>query len=199
MASSSTDSDDSGNETATLISMTSGIKHIPDINEDYKNAQTRVLYGSIGAFTLSAPSIAAVVIAQKYDSSVCYSDNEEYTIALDTWLRIGGGVALAITIFYFFIGHMYLCMTAATRHKFDVRFMSFYLEHLCWHFFVSLFHYSWALIGVDMYANQMSEECQSDIVGSMVLGFSIANPLQICCAMCCRFSCIAQYKQVVLF
>eukprot|EP01084_Bolivina_argentea_P033448 61866_1 len=170
------------------------------LKEDNSSAQLRIAYGTVGLCGLLAPEIAAVVIAQQYNASICYENNDMYTIPLGLWLNIGGGIALGITIFYFLFGYIYcLFMSKAIQDKVDNVYMNTYLEHLCCHFCISLFHYAWAIIGIYMYANQMSDECQSDMIGQMVIGFAIVNPLQICCAMCCRFSCVAQFKQAVFF
>eukprot|EP01083_Nonionella_stella_P154205 496582_1 len=145
----------------------------------------RIVYIIVGLIVLLIPEIACVVIAPKYESSVCYENDDGYVVPLGLWLYVGGGVPLAINLLYLIFCCVYcLFMRVYDRHRVDKLYQETHGKHFCCHCSVFLFHISWAIIGLYMYANQMAPDCQSDIVGQMVLAFAIINPLQICCALC---------------
>ena len=55
-----------------------------------------------------------------------------------------------------------------------------------------LFNLSWAAVGLYMYANEMSDECQDEDIGIMVFAWSLVccclAGLPCCCACCCWFA-----------
>lgn len=102
-----------------------------------------------------ALAITALVIAGKYDGSDSDCDNDSFTIGLPIFLKVAGGVALSAIVLGVLPKEVALIIGVP----------------------VSLFDIVWAAIGLNIYANQMSSDCQNEAIGIMVLVWSI---IQVC-------------------
>eukprot|EP01083_Nonionella_stella_P015109 42275_1 len=127
-----------------------------------------------------APAIAAVVIAAQYEpkTSSCEFDDPSYTIELPLFLNLAG---------YLYIGFSCLaaCISCVSRRSSDSEqhFMKICALPFCC---LGIFFLVWDVIGLDMYANQMSDDCQEEDIAKMILAWYI---IQYACLVlgCCAF------------
>eukprot|EP01084_Bolivina_argentea_P072606 131833_1 len=127
-----------------------------------------------------SPAIAAIVIAASYDEASSPCGGTEYTRDLDTFLYIGGGIQLVYGTFAL-VARM---CTIATGHDFSSLGRADGCE--------GLFLLVWAGIGLYMYDNEMSEECQEEPIGQMILAWSVIPFCMIglyCCCVICAVAC----------
>ena len=132
----------------------------------------------------SAPAIAAVIIASQYDenNNSC-NDGTKYLIHPQTYLYVAGGVQLAMSIIYFFTQIVaFVCFSPAIWESIKF-FMSQGLCRLissCY----PLWHLIWACIGIYIYIAEMSENCQNEDIGIMILSWCIIEFIGVCCISC---------------
>ena len=131
---------------------------------------------------LLAPSISALVIGMEYDSdSVC--DNRDYVIDIKNFLIVAGGVYIGWTLLFclFLIIGYFVCVTM-DEHEFEMMIASlFACPLLIWSFI-------WAILGLCIYDQNMSIQCQQQPIGQMILAWSIIQISFItlgCCCMIC--------------
>eukprot|EP01083_Nonionella_stella_P101267 286862_1 len=134
-----------------------------------------------------APAIAALVIASEHDNetSLC-NDGTKYTIDLRAFLYCGGGVQLCysginllIQCFTMITGRKALCVWYRNRSK-------------CLGICVSVFILIWAAIGLQMWNNEMSIDCQTEAIGTMILIWSVyvyCLIASVCGVVCCVGVC----------
>lgn len=109
------------------------------------------------------PAVAALVIASDYDAdeSACSADN--FTIGLQTFLYVSGGVGIGMLVYS-------LCIVCLAKMKSVDNAMSLLGGPACCSFIFSLV---WAGIGLHMYSVQMSSECQDEEIATMILAWSV--------------------------
>lgn len=128
-----------------------------------------------------APAIAALIIGAEYDSSSPCNDSDNYTIDLKNYLLIAGG---------FVVGLMGLfCIVCCCSIIFKIKYDGYNLQPFmtivpCW---ILTFHFAWACIGFNMYASEMSRECQQEPIGQMIFAWSII--MVICTGPALVLSC----------
>jgi hypothetical protein len=140
---------------------------------------------TICGIVFMAPSIAGLVIASNYDSAtnVC-NDGTKYSVDLDMFLYVGGGLQLGV----FFLNCMLILCTRIL--------CSDYMDAVAQNKLSSLpgfFLLAWAIIGLVMYANQMSAACQDTQIGTMIFAWSLIIVCMFGLVCCCAFCviCIA--------
>lgn len=116
-------------------------------------------------------AIAALVIASTYtrDGSDC--DNDSFTIGLPTFLWVAGGVGLGGICFSFIIQVM-LFMTDDMEKK--AQLTQLMGGPACC---AVIFNIVWASIGLNMYVNQLSDDCQQEPIGEMLFAWCL---IQVC-------------------
>jgi len=117
-------------------------------------------------------AIAALIIASQsdYESSAC-NDGTTYTVDLVNFLYIAGGIQVGFAGL-FIIGQCF-------KQEKCLQSMAGCVACL------SAFYFAWAVIGLYMYDNQMSEECQSTDIALMILSWSIIDIAIRALACCC--------------
>lgn len=112
------------------------------------------------------PAIAALVIASQYDEteSVCNNDTI-YSVDLRIYLYCSGGIS---------IGYFCLILIAGCYEYFHPKIKNRGL--ICIGYIgcvLTIFHLLWAILGISIYAAQMSMECQQQDIGKMIFASSI--------------------------
>jgi len=128
-------------------------------------------------------AIACLVIAARGDSEGC--EDTFFTVDLVTFLEATGGFQIALLVFEF-------CVLCCVRKMAgDPSKLALLLQmNLCVGLCAAVFFITWAIIGINSYVNQMSDECQSSPVGIMVFIWSVAMIATYgfaCCCICCGF------------
>eukprot|EP01084_Bolivina_argentea_P222037 375926_1 len=134
-----------------------------------------------------APAIAAVVIASQYnEDSPCALD--EYTIDLQLFLNIAGYLTIA------WAGVVICCecvMIAIDSTEGKLKANQCLSFPAC---MFLLFNLAWAGVGLYMYEEEMSPNCQEESIAIMILAWSCiqycAIGLALCC-MVCMCCCVA--------
>eukprot|EP01084_Bolivina_argentea_P308536 533543_1 len=134
---------------------------------------------------ISAPAIAAVVVASQYDKykSPC-NNGTQYLVDLDIYLYVAGGVQLGIfAIFSLSQIIALLCCgeDAWLKIKKILENAIFKLIILCY----PLFHIAWACVGIYIYSTEMSKDCRNESIGQMILSWIIIEFICVCGLMSC--------------
>jgi len=124
-------------------------------------------------------AIAALIIASQtdWDDSPC-NDETAYTIDLINFLYIAGGIQVGFAGLY--------TLGQCCKAEECLKAMSGSVACL------SAFYFAWAIIGLYMYDQQMSDECKSSDIGIMILSWSvidIAIRALACCCICFFICC----------
>lgn len=159
-----------------------------DTFKDPKNQQG----SQAGQFCMLAPAMVAVVIANEYnaDSSPCGEDEPSggYTIDLDTYLQIAG----IITISWVGLVIICSCISRCIGSEENQTKAQFYL---LWPAIIFLlFQLIWAGMGLYIYNNELSEDCQDTNIGKMILAWGIIQYgliAFVCCCLCCATICLS--------
>eukprot|EP00485_Elphidium_margaritaceum_P009773 CAMPEP_0202704294 /NCGR_PEP_ID=MMETSP1385-20130828/16990_1 /ASSEMBLY_ACC=CAM_ASM_000861 /TAXON_ID=933848 /ORGANISM="Elphidium margaritaceum" /LENGTH=189 /DNA_ID=CAMNT_0049362277 /DNA_START=78 /DNA_END=647 /DNA_ORIENTATION=- len=103
--------------------------------------------------------IAAVVIASGYDASTssCDANASSYTVDLKLFLNVAGYSIIGMTVLS--------CCGAMSKPFFKLTSSIGLLASMFW--------FAWSVIGIYMYDNQMSSECQDEPIAKMILSYSI--------------------------
>eukprot|EP01083_Nonionella_stella_P136171 414205_1 len=134
---------------------------------------------------VSAPAIAAVIIASGYNqaSSAC-NDGTDYLIDPQTYLYVAGGVQLGMSALFFMTQIIaFLCFSESTWIKIKICLSGRICK--CISACYPIWHLVWAGIGIYIYVAQMSDECQQEDIGIMILAWCIIQWTGICCITCC--------------
>ena len=123
--------------------------------------------------------IAALVIGLQYDSSSACNDDTKYFIDLKDYLLIAGGVVISWNVLSCILTCIgAICLSDLSRNKYAPwMFAIFTCPSLT-------FSFAWSVIGLYIYSNEMSDQCQNAPIGQMILAWAI---IQILCsgpAMC---------------
>mmetsp|Transcript_66095 Transcript_66095/g.59349 ORF Transcript_66095/g.59349 Transcript_66095/m.59349 type:complete len:231 (+) Transcript_66095:23-715(+) len=137
------------------------------------------------------PCIVALLFATEYvnntSSAICQqplSSVDGYLIPLDIWLYTAATLTIIISLIYIFInGYQTFAASLITYTKISEYLLS--TSHGLFQFVITSFHTAWGIIGIYMYSNQMSSECQSTDIATMILLFSILELMNTCCVSCC--------------
>eukprot|EP01083_Nonionella_stella_P093006 260490_1 len=131
-----------------------------------------------------APAIAAVVIASQYEGGAC--DGVNYTVDLVTFLNVAGWMAIGQVLLYI----LATCCGACASEENKAAFTKLATAPSCLCF---IFYLIWAAIGLYMWVNQMSAECQDEPIAKMILAWGIIQYAIIGCVGCCLmcFICFA--------
>ena len=126
------------------------------------------------------PAIAAVIIASQYDPSIspCGIDSNSYTIDLVTFLNVAGYLQIAYGALHLLL----LCCSMSASQENKVKINQCLQAPACCLF---LFYLIWAGIGLYIYDNEMSEQCQSEPIAKMILSWSIIQYALVGLALCC--------------
>lgn len=102
------------------------------------------------------PSIAAIIVAIGYDreTSPCNDNTIAYTVALDTYLYIGGGYQIGITL-------LGLVCNFLSDQVFRLQIGG------------GVILFIWIIIGLNIYTYQMSGLCKSTPIAMMMLAWCI--------------------------
>ena len=153
--------------------------------EEKTNKEQVACIATYALLIASAPAIAAVIIAHNYDAatSAC-NDGTKYLIDPQTYLYVAGGVQLGMSGIYFFTQIVaFLCFTEEAWIKTRI-----FMSQGCCRVISSLYplwHLIWAIIGVYIYAAEMSKACQNEQIGVMILAWCILEFIAVCCMSCC--------------
>eukprot|EP01084_Bolivina_argentea_P072353 131372_1 len=134
----------------------------------------QTIFATVLQVVFLAPAIAAIVIAADYDEKTSACGNpDDYTINLQTFLYLGGGTQIV----YGVISMALRCIGTGTERSDGCE---------------GLFLLVLAIIGLVMWDNQFSEECQEEPIAKMILAWSVipfcAMGL-ICIIICCYVAC----------
>eukprot|EP01083_Nonionella_stella_P316648 1149194_1 len=146
------------------------------------DATDRKQFACFGIYILlviSSPAIAAVIIAAQYDknTSACGADGETYLVDPDIYLYVAGGVQLGMFVIYSLFQMLgLLCCGEELWLKVKETVLGNPKRH-CIFMFYHLFHIAlvivWALTGFYIYRQEMSDACQDEDVGVMMLSWII--------------------------
>lgn len=142
------------------------------------------------------PCIVALLFAYEYvnneSSVICQQpiNNNKYIIPLDIWLYTAAILTIIISLIYIFINGY---QTFAASLIIYTKISEFLLSplHALFQFLITSFHTVWGIIGIYIYCNQMTSECQSTDIATMILIFSILELINTCCVSCCVCCMIA--------
>ena len=137
-------------------------------------SRSMLMIAIIGGIML-APGIACLVIATEYNGGG--SCTGSYTVDLVTFLEVAGGLQVA------FGGLAILCGICSAMKDLP---HSAAQGNGC----VGLFYLIWAAIGLYMWDNQMSADCQSDAIAQMVLAWSVIQYAMLSERASIPYSCI---------
>ena len=143
-------------------------------------------YNGCCSFMLFPVAIAAVVIASTYpfdSESSCSST--DYLIDTQLFLYVAGYLHIGWCAFRLLIS----CCSSSCYHE-EKKQCEQCID--CPHFSIGIFNLVWAAIGLYIYNNQMSEECQNTKMGIMILSWSIiqyAFVLLLCICAVIGFCC----------
>jgi len=128
-------------------------------------------------------AIAAIVIAAvNNDGGAC---STSFTVDLESYLYAAGGVQAGILVFSFCVLLMILTQEDVERIKALVQLIVG--PALC----SVLFYFVWGIIGLNMYANQMSGECRHSDLGTMVFAWALIMIIML--GFLCYFICCAAF------
>ena len=122
-----------------------------------------------GACCFLPCAIAAVVIAGQYDSdtSPCGTPatSDSYTVGLVEFLLVGGytqigGISL---------GFCLCCCAMISDDLANAGSVCLVLPSMC----LSLFYLAWGGIGLYMYSNELTSDCQQEPIGQVLLAWSL--------------------------
>eukprot|EP01084_Bolivina_argentea_P298348 514117_1 len=149
-----------------------------------------------------APAIPAIITAAYYndDTSPC-NDGTDYTVDLQIFLYVGGGVQLGLgAIWSLKTSYEYVTF----EHSIANNLLHSEVEaadascQCSWQKAgtggIVLFWLTWIIIGFIMYVNQMSEDCQDAPIGKMILAWCI-HPLALCGTLCCGMCCAIVFQE----
>ena len=126
-----------------------------------------------------------MVIASQYDpnNNAC-NDGTKYTIDPQTYLYVAGGVQLGMSGIYFFTQIVaFLCFNPAAWES--LKFCMSRGLCRCISSCYPLWHLVWACLGVYIYIAEMSQDCQNEDIGIMILAWCILEFVGVCCISCC--------------
>eukprot|EP01083_Nonionella_stella_P221543 791420_1 len=140
---------------------------------------------------MSPLAIAAVIIAAQYDknTSACGADGETYLVDPDIYLYVAGGVQLGMFVIYSLFQMLgLLCCGEELWLKVKETVLGNPKRH-CIFMFYHLFHIAlvivWALTGFYIYRQEMSDACQDEDVGVMMLSWIIIEFVLVFGLICC--------------
>eukprot|EP01083_Nonionella_stella_P004732 13755_1 len=154
------------------------------------DATDRKQFACFGIYILlviSSPAIAAVIIAAQYDknTSACGADGETYLVDPDIYLYVAGGVQLGMFVIYSLSQMLALLCCGEelwlTVKETLMRNQILHCISLCY----PLFHIAWACIGIYIYTEEMSDACQDEDVGVMMLSWIIIEFVLVFGLICC--------------
>lgn len=148
-----------------------------------------------------SPCIVALLFAAEYSNNesslVCNNTNSSYLIGLDSWLYTASILAIMVSLTYIALNAYQTFFSSLLIYK---KISGFFLSksHAIFQFLITSFHTTWAIIGIYMYSNQMSKQCQSTDIAAMILVFAILELLNTCCVSCCAL-CIYTNRERATF
>lgn len=134
--------------------------------------------GGCISFCYLPAAIAAIIIAKQYDESSSACAGKQYTVDLVDFLLIAGGIQIGYSVLYF----LGLCLRQESCMK------GLNQCYSC----IGLFFFAWSVIGLVIYDQQMSSECQNEPIGIMILSWSVIQltlGFAICCCICIVLIC----------
>ena len=136
--------------------------------------------GGCVSFCYLPAAIAAIVIASQYDkeTSPCNDGNPKYLVDLVTFLYVAGGIQCGFSALYF----LGLCSQKESCMK------SLNQIYSC----LGLFFFAWSVVGLIIYDQQMSKQCQNEPIGIMILSWCViqlALGVAICCCIFVTICC----------
>ena len=146
-------------------------------------------------FCMLAPAICAVVIAAEYsDYSPCgdsYTGSElletgPYTVDLVTYLQVAGYLTIAWTGLVIFCTCIGKC---SSSDESQIKLQQALLAPACCFL---LFNLAWAAVGLYIWDNEMSQDCQDSHVGSMILAWGVIQYSLmgiVCICLCLAMFC----------
>lgn len=125
------------------------------------------------------PAIAALVVGSEYDSSSPCNDNNDYTIDLKNYLLIAGGICIGWVGLSCFINicAFWSCSDLQRTRCQSILFLFGSLPILFWCFI-------WSMVGLSIYEYEMSEECQNEPIGLMILAWCLINIIFVGMGFC---------------
>ena len=135
-----------------------------------------------------APCIVALLFASEYSnfrsSLVCNVNNRNYTVGLDTWLFVASILSILVSVTYIILNSYQTFFASLSMYrKISQSLLS--PIHALIQFVITLFHTIWAIIGLIIYTQQMSPQCQQTDVALMILIFAVLELLNTSCVGCC--------------
>ena len=124
--------------------------------QNYRDLQKICQYFCLVLFLL--PSIIGIAIASKYNSNSACNDGTNYTIELDSFLYIGGGIQIGS--FVLDVTCAFICLL---NNSTPPRM----------HFTMGSVLFVWIIIGLNMYVLQMSTACHNTAIGKMILSWCL--------------------------
>eukprot|EP01083_Nonionella_stella_P014465 40628_1 len=174
-------------ESETKSTKISSLKNtnMPQYGKKYKT----YFISWIIALIFLSPAVASLVIALKYDKNasscngISMFGNSDQSDGLKRFLMIAGITQLIQFGLNTFVLLIIVCFGVNLNENAGNKGSG------C----MGLFYLSWAIIGLVMYAQQMSPECQQEAIGKMVLAWSVIQlsfiPL-VCFCICCVVACV---------
>mmetsp|Transcript_27881 Transcript_27881/g.44203 ORF Transcript_27881/g.44203 Transcript_27881/m.44203 type:complete len:173 (-) Transcript_27881:53-571(-) len=146
----------------------------------YQNNQQRIQQNQAGSgLLILAPAIAAVVIGSQYDASTSACAGGSYTIPLVTFLYVAGYVCIG----WVSVQCVLQCIAKVLGGDEGAMKCGLALQAPALCFLV--FNLVWAGIGLYIWDNEMSDDCQGEPIGQMILAWSIIQYALIGCICCC--------------
>lgn len=133
--------------------------------------------GGCVSFCYLPAAIAGLVIASQYDkeTSPC-NDGPKYYVDLVTFLYVAGGIQCGYSALYF----LGLCLQKESCMK------SLNQIYSC----IGIFFFAWSVVGLVIYDQQMSKECQNEPIGKMILSWCVIQLALGFAVCCCVFALI---------
>jgi len=137
-----------------------------------------------------APGIVAIIIAASTNFGTCDLRHTNYLVSLDVWLYIAGSTSIVEILVYLYL-NAYLTFFASLEMYMRIVQLGFSRGHFIIQVILTVLHTAWGIIGIYMYAAQMTTQCWSSNIGTMVLIFAILELFLCCCVSCVMMIVVA--------